>query len=90
MFADGMWTEAYFYSADDVELLKQHRRSVELKLGRGNDTKVRDLNFANKHEGMSSFQDHVANVALSLCYHPAMKFCSILESLGSRSPCRQV
>jgi len=50
-FADGMWTEAYLYSADDIQLLGHHRRTVELKLGRGNDTKVRDLNFANEHEG---------------------------------------
>lgn len=87
-FADGMWTEDYFYSSDDVELLKHHRRTVGLKLGRGNDTKVRDLNFANEHEGMfsesagASLRDRVANVALSLCYRPATTFCSILESLG--------
>ena len=45
-----MWTEVYIYNLDGIEVLKSHRHTVELKVGQGKDTKVRDLVFANEHE----------------------------------------
>jgi hypothetical protein len=49
-FADGKWTEAYIYNLDGIEVLKRHRQTVEMQLGQGNDTKVRDLVFTNEDE----------------------------------------
>ena len=49
-FADGKWTEAFIYNLDGIEVLKRHRHTVEMQMGRGNDTKVRDLVFASEGE----------------------------------------
>ena len=38
---------------EDIEVLNHHHHTVELKLGRGNDTKVRDIIFANDDEAMT-------------------------------------
>lgn len=46
------------YTLDDIEVLTRHRHTVELQLGRGIDTKVRDFNFATDHEGTSEFRIH--------------------------------
>jgi hypothetical protein len=50
---------------DDIEVLKRHRHTVELKLGRGTHTKVRDLNFPNDHEGKSNPKNWQIEVVLA-------------------------
>lgn len=43
---------------EDIEVLNHHHHTVELKLGRGNGTKVRDIIFANDDEAMTFCDMH--------------------------------
>lgn len=55
------WREHRNFNLDDVELLKLTSKTLEVKLGAGNETIVRDLRFASTQEA-ATFRDAVTKL----------------------------
>jgi hypothetical protein len=50
---DGSFVEQYAYRIEDVELLKVHGRTCEVKVGTGSETIVRDIKFEAEKEALA-------------------------------------
>lgn len=55
------WTQHRMYTSEQIEVLKVSRSTVEVKLGNGNETVVRDFRFGSSREA-ARFEEGLAHV----------------------------